>query len=101
MERKREKMNRHNDRVQGLRTSVNDLKENKLIIENDLQKRITLEETKASLAEQCLTLQNEVDVSAQGNCTIVLILYSGFLIANLTNFNSSKMRNFHIVSVIA
>ena len=63
MERKREKMNRHNDRVQGLRTSVNDLKENKLIIENDLQKRITLEETKASLAEQCLTLQNEVDVS--------------------------------------
>ena len=49
LDHKRQKLTDHSDQVQVLRATINSLREERLIIENDLQQRIKLEEDKANL----------------------------------------------------
>lgn len=49
LDHKRQKLSDHSDQVQELRATINSSREERLIIENDLQQRIKLEEDKANL----------------------------------------------------
>ena len=49
LDHKRQKLTDHSDQVQVLRATINSSREERLIIENDLQQRIKLEEDKANL----------------------------------------------------
>ena len=67
LERKREKINQHSDRIQSLKSSVNSLKEEKLDIEKELQERKQLEERKEELEEKNDALAVEIQV--QNKCS--------------------------------
>ena len=62
MERKRDKINQHSDRLQTLKSSVNSLKEEKLDIEKELQERKQLEERKEELEEKNDVLSVDMQV---------------------------------------
>ena len=63
LDRKRQKLVDHSDKVQMLRGTINSLREEKLRIENDLQQRIKLEEDKANWAAETEACKREIQVS--------------------------------------
>ena len=69
LDRQRQKLNDHQDGVQRLRVTVNELKEEKLKIDSELQQRTKLEESKMTLVSDNETLQGEVEVGDQLNLT--------------------------------
>lgn len=64
MERKQQKLNDHMERLQRLKSSLNELRSERLQIETDLQRRTRLEETKDELTNSNETLDHEVLVSS-------------------------------------
>ena len=62
LDRKRTKVSKHSERLQTLKTSVNDLKEEKLDIEKELQERKQLEERKEELEEKNDVLSVDIQV---------------------------------------
>ena len=64
LERKQQKLNDHMERLQRLKSSLNELRSERLQIETDLQRRTRLEETKDELTNSNETLDHEVLVSS-------------------------------------
>jgi len=64
LERKQQKLNDHTERLQRLRSSLNELRSERLQIETDLQRRTRLEETKDELTSSNETLDCEILVSS-------------------------------------
>jgi DNA repair protein RAD50 len=62
LDRKRQKLAEHTERVQQLKCSLNELRSEKLQIETDLQRRTRLEESKDELTEANESLNREVQV---------------------------------------
>ena len=60
LERKQQKLNEHMDRLQRLKSSLTELKSERLQIETDLQRRTRLEETKDELTDSNETLDHEI-----------------------------------------
>ena len=64
LERKQQKLNDHTERLQRLKSSLNELRSERLQIETDLQRRTRLEETKDELTSSNETLDREILVNA-------------------------------------
>ena len=64
LERKQQKLNDHTERLQRLRSSLNELRSERLQIETDLQRRTRLEETKDELTNSNETLGSDIVVSS-------------------------------------
>ena len=64
LERKQQKLNDHLEQLQRLKTSLNELRSERLQIETDLQRRTRLEETKDELTKSNETLDGEILVSS-------------------------------------
>jgi len=63
LERKQQKLNEHTERLQRLKSSLNELRSERLQIETDLQRRTRLEETKDELTDSNESLDREILVS--------------------------------------
>ena len=63
LDHKRQKLSDHSDQVQELRATINSSREERLIIENDLQQRIKLEEDKANLETENEAHSQDIKVS--------------------------------------
>jgi len=61
-ESKQQKLTAHTERLQRLKSSLNELKSERLSIETDLQRRTRLEETKDELMSANDTLDSEIHV---------------------------------------
>ena len=64
LDRKQQKLNEHKDRLQRLKSSLNELRAERLQIESDLQRQTRLEETKDELTKSNETLDCEILVSS-------------------------------------
>ena len=62
LERKREKLNQHTERLHKLKSTVNTLKESKLDIEKEMQERKQLEERKEELDDKNDALSVDIQV---------------------------------------
>jgi len=60
LERKQQKLNNHVERLHRLKSSVTELRSERLQIETDLQRRTRLEETKDELTNSNETLDDEI-----------------------------------------
>jgi DNA repair protein RAD50 len=62
LDRKRQKLTEHGERLQQLRSSLNEMRSEKLQIETDLQRRTRLEESKDELTAANESLNQEIRV---------------------------------------
>jgi DNA repair protein RAD50 len=67
LDRKRQKLTEHTERVQQLKSSLNELRSEKLQIETDLQRRTRLEESKDKLTAANESLNREMQVCLKLN----------------------------------
>jgi len=63
LERTRERLSDHSERVQKLKSTLNDLKSERLTIERDLQRRTQLEERCSELESSNHELTNDIKAS--------------------------------------
>ena len=63
LERTRDKLSNHSERVQQLKSSLNELMSECLSIQQDLQRRTQLEEKRAELENACLELTDDIKAS--------------------------------------
>ena len=63
LERTRDKLSNHSERVQQLKSTLNELMSERLTIERDLQQRTQLEERKAELESSNHELTNDIRAS--------------------------------------
>jgi len=71
LERKQHKLNEHAERLQRLKSSLNELRSERLQIETDLQRRTRLEETKDELMNSNETLDSEIRVGSLFLCQVI------------------------------
>lgn len=76
LERKQHKLNEHAERLQRLKSSLNELRSERLQIETDLQRRTRLEENKDELMKSNETLDGEIRVGFLFLCVVIRWLCS-------------------------
>ena len=74
LEHKRQKLSDHTEHVQGLKSQVNELKNDQLTIEQNLQKRTALEDKKVELQTLNAAYEREIEV----NTTLICTLFNNF-----------------------